>query len=93
MKQSTRSWLWRPVLMIGLATVTAWVVECTAQAAPQVASRDSQETTTVSVVMREHAFEPSTIRLRAGQQAQLDFTNEGVIPHAVMIGLVLERLT
>lgn len=92
----------RTVLVAVLAVQALLLSACTVQAAESLAgasAADTPQTTgivapqTMDIVMREHSFEPATIRLKSGQAVRLLVRNEGLIAHAMMIGRELERLT
>lgn len=79
------AWFRSPFSWPGLAVLAIWLSACAAQAA--------QEPAAVQIVMRDHVFDPELIHLTTGQQVRIEFVNEGKIPHAVMVGRELERLT
>lgn len=43
--------------------------------------------------MVDHGFQPPTIRLKAGRPARIQLVNEGAVPHALLVGRELDRLT
>ena len=92
------------VLIVVFAVQALVLSACTARAADGPASDKTSaaatvpspaivETQTIDIVMRDHSFEPATVRLKTGQAVRLQLRNEGLVAHAIMVGRELQRLT
>lgn len=76
------------LFLVVVAAQALWSAACAAQA-----TEITPEPTPVKVVMGENYFQPSTVRVKAGQPLRIEVVNEGQIAHALMVGRELERLT
>ncbi len=85
-----------PVRVFHLRSLAAWLsaglVLGLAAHGPEAAPTDrlfrsvSPSADTIEVTMTDHAYEPSTLTLPAGEPVTLQFTNEGTVEHYFVVG-------
>ncbi len=95
MKQVRYRWLWL-ALVGALALAALALAACgeekeEAAATPAATPPAAEETAppaaeVIQITMGEMFFEPKEIRLKEGQQVQIELVNEGVVEHEFMVG-------